>query len=77
MRYRIGENTEQTIVNNEQTIEPVKDGLVGFSVVLGLLIGVIFVVAGLRAKQYWLVFWGAGLAISSIAYFANEMFGFF
>jgi len=77
MRYRIGEETEQALINSEQNSQPVKDGLVGFSVLLGLLIGVLFVVAGFRAKQYWLVFWGAGLGISSVIYFANEMFGFF
>lgn len=36
--------------------------------VFGLLISIGFVYAGLRGKQYWLVFWGGGLTLSSIAY---------
>ena len=36
--------------------------------IFGLLISIGFVYAGLRGKQYWLVFWGGGLTISSIVY---------
>jgi len=76
MRYRIGEESQTQVATDvEQANEPVKDGLVGFSVILGLIIGIIFVVAGRRAKQYWLIFWGAGLVIAGIGYFISEYFG--
>ena len=72
MRYKLGE-----------TPTPVGDPLtealfIGISV-FGLLVGIGFVVVGLRVKQYWMVFWGGGLALCSIAYliyvsfFAPEM----
>lgn len=69
MRYRIGEDVQNLG-------EPVKDGLVNFSAVLGLLMGIGFVVAGLRAKQAWLTFWGTGLVIASILYLGADILGF-
>jgi len=72
MRYRIGEEIPD--INNLG--EPVGDQLVTFSAVLGLIIGVGFVVAGKRGKQFWLLSWGVGLVIASIAYLAAEVMGF-
>jgi len=69
MRYRIGEDVQNLG-------EPVVDGLVPFSAVLGLLMGIGFVVAGIRAKQIWLTFWGAGLVISSVLYLGADILGF-
>jgi len=73
MRYRIGENIEGLTDNLG---EPVGDGLVTFSAILGVIMGIGFVVAGLRGKQIWLAFWGAGLVLSSIAYLAAGLFGY-
>lgn len=69
MRYRIGEDIQNLG-------EPVGDELVSFSAVLGLLMGVGFVIAGLRGKQIWLLFWGTGLVICSIVYLGAEILGY-
>ncbi len=60
MRYRIGTDPEQA----RQEV----DGMIVGSAVFGLFTGVIFVVAGMRARQFWLAFWGAGLVLASSAY---------
>ena len=63
MRYREGEIPE--------TIGPlIGDESLVFSVVLGFLMGIGFVIAGRRGKQIWMIFWGTGLVISSIVYLA-------
>lgn len=44
----------------------------GFFIFLGILsvvIGVSFVVAGVRLRHLWLVFWGGGLALAGIGLF--------
>ena len=69
MRYRIGEDIQNLG-------EPVVDGLVPFSAVLGLLMGIGFVVAGYRAKQIWLLFWGTGLVIASLLYLVADILGY-
>jgi hypothetical protein len=41
----------------------------GFFIFLGILsvvIGVTFVVAGIRLRRLWLAFWGSGLALAGI-----------
>jgi hypothetical protein len=58
MRYREGEQIDALAghANN--------DMIVG-STVYGLILGVGFVYAGIRFRQFWLAFWGAGLCIAS------------
>lgn len=60
-RYRIGETPETGADVLTQDI------FIG-AAIFGLLISIGFVIAGMRGKQYWLVAWGAGLTLSSIAY---------
>ncbi|MDZ7803993.1 hypothetical protein [Thiohalophilus sp.] len=60
MRYRIGTDPEQA----RQEV----DGMIVGTAVFGLFTGVIFVLAGMRARQFWLAFWGAGLVLASSAY---------
>ena len=60
MRYRIGSDPEQAAHE--------ADGMIVGSAIFGLFIGIIFVVAGLRARQIWLFVWGAGLILASSAY---------
>ncbi len=50
-RYRIGETPETGGDVLTQNI------FIG-ATVFGLLIGIGFVIAGIRGKQYWLAFWG-------------------
>jgi Na+-driven multidrug efflux pump len=41
-----------------------------------LLVGIIFLVAGLRGGQRWLQFWGALTCVSCALYFMRGMLGF-
>lgn len=66
-RYRIGETPETGGDVLTQNI------FIG-ATVFGLLIGIGFVIAGIRGKQYWLAFWGGGLTLSSIAYLTYLFF---
>ncbi|MDY6980436.1 MAG: hypothetical protein SV201_11175 [Pseudomonadota bacterium] len=66
MRYRIGTDPEQA----QQEV----DGMIVGSAVFGLFTGILFVVAGVRARQFWLAFWGAGLVLASSAYLLYTFF---
>ena len=61
MRYRIGETPGEMG-------EPVGYGVIAVAAVLSFLMGIGFIVAGLRSRHYWLTIWGAGLSLSSGAY---------
>lgn len=67
-RYRIGDTP------TPGSTDPVTETMLVGAAIFGLLTGVGFVIAGLRARQYWLVFWGGGLVLSSIAYLASQIF---
>jgi len=69
MRYRIGEDVQDLG-------EPVVDGLIPFSAILGLLMGIGFVIAGYRGKQIWLLFWGTGLVLVSLVYLGADILGY-
>ena len=56
---------------------PVDDGLVFFSIILGLVLGVVFAYFGLRVKRYWMVIWGVGLVFAALSYFVMRMLGYF
>ena len=45
------------------------DDMYMFTVVLGLMIGVILTWLGVKGGQIWLIFWSVGLIVASIAYF--------
>ena len=60
MRYRVGETASQAYANSADVVT--------FTVVLTCLIGIGFVIAGIRAKQIWLTFWGGLSVIAAIAY---------
>ena len=66
MRYRIG--------SDPQEVQQQADGMIVGSALFGLVTGIIFVAAGWRARQFWLVFWGAGLVIASVAYLLYTLF---
>lgn len=63
MRYRIGETPTELG-------EPVGHGVIVGAAILSFLLGIGFVVAGLRSRHYWMSIWGAGLSLSSAAYLA-------
>ena len=56
---------------------PVDDNLIFFSVLLGIVLGVGFIVFGIKVKRYWMVVWGAGLILASLSYFVMRMLGYF
>jgi len=56
---------------------PVDDNLVFFSILLGIVLAVFFIVVGIRVKRYWMVIWGAGLVFASLSYFVMRMLGYF
>lgn len=56
---------------------PVDDGLVFFSIILGLLLGVAFTYFGIRVKRYWMAIWGMGLILAALSYFVMRMLGYF
>jgi hypothetical protein len=61
MRYRIGETPGEIG-------EPVGHGVIAMAAVFSFLMGIGFVIAGLRSRHYWLSIWGTGLSLSSAAY---------
>jgi len=69
MRYRIGETPLDTS-------QPVHDGLTTFTAVFGLFAGIALVILAIKGRQRWLLFWGSGLVISSVAYLAAIFTGF-
>ena len=56
---------------------PVDDNLVFFSIILGITMGVAFIVFGIKVKRYWMVIWGAGLILAGLSYFVMRMLGYF
>ena len=61
MRYRIGE----TPIEPGQ---PMGHGVVAVAAVFSFLLGIGFVIAGLRSRHYWMAIWGSGLSLASAIY---------
>lgn len=68
MRYQEGTDPSQTAYAGTQEM------LVG-SAVYGLLVGIGLFAAGLKTRQLWMVFWGALLTVSSLAYLGAAALG--
>ncbi len=69
MRYREGETPENLG-------SPVSGDMLIFGAIIGLLIGVVLSIAGIRGRQIWLAFWGGVLVVKSVAYLAASALGF-
>ncbi|MGD2138040.1 MAG: hypothetical protein PVF08_07270 [Gammaproteobacteria bacterium] len=63
MRYRIGESPEAPGPSPDQSA-------LTATAVLSLLIGIGFMIAGIRSRHYWMAVWGTGLSLCSAAYLA-------
>ena len=61
MRYRIGETPNELG-------EPMGYGVTAMAAVFSLLLGIGFVIAGLRSRHYWMSIWGTGLSLCSGVY---------
>jgi len=68
MRYRIGDTPDELG-------DPIGQGPIVGSAVFSFVLGLGFVVAGLRSRHHWLTFWGAGLSLSSAFYLAFTLYG--
>lgn len=68
MRYRIDQGVEQAAASST-------DSFIAGSVLLGLLIGVILVLGGVRGRQYWIAIWGGSLVLASVIYLGAEALG--
>lgn len=62
MRYREGQTPGELGA-------PVEMDFSGVGI-FGIVLGIGFVMAGIRGRQYWLVLWGTILNLSSLAYVA-------
>jgi hypothetical protein len=71
MRYREGVPVEQLYSESEGLLN-----MRMFTVVIGLLVGVLLVGLGIHGRQIWLIFWGGGLVVVSVAYIAAALLGF-
>ena len=60
MRYREGDTADQLSTLDDTVFMGVA--------IFVLIMGIGFVLAGLRGRQYWLLSWGIGLVIASIVY---------
>lgn len=69
MRYRIGQDPANL---TGQAVG--EDGLTIFTAVFSLITGIIFVIGGIRGRQRWLMLWGAGLVLVSLAYLGSVIF---
>lgn len=70
MRYRDTGNYEQLGM-------PVDDNLVFVSIIVGIIMGLGFIIAGIKVKRYWMTIWGVGLILSALSYFVLRMLGYF
>ncbi len=61
MRYKIDSTTGLPITETSP-------GMLGATVLLALVIGVVLLFVGKRGKQLWIVVWSIGLIISSVLY---------
>jgi len=68
MRYRQG-------ASPEDLGSPVGQEMAVGSAILGLLLGIGFVVAGLRGRQLWITAWGGGLVAASLIYLGAVALG--
>lgn len=63
--------------NYENLGAPAGDDMIFFSIILGIIIGVIFIIFGKRVKRYWMVIWGSGLILAALSYFVMKMLGYY
>ncbi len=61
MRYRVDEAAAAAGAT-------ATDGVLLFTGVIGLVVGIVLTWAGWRGRQLWLVVWCGGLVVASIAY---------
>ncbi len=61
MRYKIDPTTGLPMAETSP-------GMLGATVLLALVIGVVLLFVGRRGKQLWIVVWSIGLIISSVLY---------
>ncbi len=71
MRYRTDEGPNEAYPFSESMHQ-----MLTFTMVISIVIGLLFLIIGLRGKVMWMWVWGAGLVILSVAYLVADFFGF-
>lgn len=66
-QYRIGENPLTSA-------DPITAHMFMGIALYAVVVGVGFVIAGRHGRQRWMVFWGAGLSLTSVAYLMSRLF---
>ncbi|HJP06712.1 MAG: hypothetical protein CL395_08140 [Acidiferrobacteraceae bacterium] len=66
VRYRIGEGVGSATITDDMML---------LTTVYGLAAGTLLTVLAHRLRQRWMVFWGAGLALISLAYLLAALLG--
>lgn len=62
--------------NYQQLGVPVDNNLILFSIILGTIMEIGFVVAGIKVKRYCMSIWGVGLILASLSYFVMHWLGY-
>ena len=60
MRYREGQSPESALTGSGT------EGVLIFTLVLGIVFGLVLLGLGIKGKQIWLIVWSTGLVIVSI-----------
>ena len=68
MRYRAGEQPEAWPY-------AVSEPWLLFTVVLGVLVGFALIAMGVKGRQLWMLVWGTGQVLVSVAYLGWAAFG--
>lgn len=68
MRYRDGDVLGEPASSTDEMLI--------ITAVIGLLIGLVLSVAGIRGRQIWLAFWSITLVLGSLAYMGARMLGY-
>lgn len=50
--------------------------MLSLTMVIAIVIGLIFIVAGRKGRSLWMLVWGSGLLILAVAYLVADFVGF-
>lgn len=70
MRYRTDQGPNEAYPYAESMHQ-----MLTLTMVLSIIIGVVFIIAGIHGKIIWMKAWGVGLLLLSIAYLFADYFG--
>lgn len=71
VRYRTDEGPNAAYPYSESMHQ-----MLSLTMVIAIVIGLIFIVAGRKGRSLWMLVWGAGLLILAVAYLVADFVGF-